>query len=150
MQSLRKIFYPPTIGLFLYVLFILTLLVLLPLLLIGATKLVFANLGFSFTDALLIIVLSLLGSTVNIPLFKIKTREPVLKIDYYTFFWCHLPDTNGDQRSSRNARCDQRGGCAHSCDTFALSVVSLLRVHATHRVSGVVSKRDRKQACKTG
>jgi uncharacterized membrane protein len=91
LQSLRKIFYPPTIGLFLYVLFILTLLVLLPLLLIGATKLVFANLGFSFTDALLIIVLSLLGSTVNIPLFKIKTREPVLKIDYYTFFGVTYP-----------------------------------------------------------
>jgi uncharacterized membrane protein len=98
--SYRKYFYPPALGFFLYMLIILTLVIVFPILLLGVTKVVFGSLGFSFTDAVLIILLSLAGSAINIPIAKIRSSEPVMKMDYYTFFGVTYPVPNIFQAES--------------------------------------------------
>ncbi len=69
----------------------LALLLLFPFVVLGITKVVFGNLGFTVTDAALIIILSLLGSMVNIPVFKLRGKEPIIKMDYYTLFGITYP-----------------------------------------------------------
>jgi len=50
---------------------------LLPVLFIGAIGAAFAKLGFSWREALLILVLTLVGSFINIPLWTVESSRPV-------------------------------------------------------------------------
>ncbi|MCL5788198.1 MAG: DUF1614 domain-containing protein [Candidatus Marsarchaeota archaeon] len=57
----------------------------------GLTKIVFGRLGFTLPQAFAILVLSLGGSVVNIPLFKVRGKEPVLGMSYYTVYGVTYP-----------------------------------------------------------
>jgi len=78
------------VGFFLYFMILLTILLFLPLFLFGV-KSIFGHLGFSLGEALAIILFSLIGSALNIPVFKIQGKEPIVKIDYYTMFGITYP-----------------------------------------------------------
>lgn len=69
----------------LLVLFFLLLLVIIPLLLLGLIGGALINLGFSCTQAILILILALLGSFINIPVSRIETHQVVVRPEY-TFF----------------------------------------------------------------
>lgn len=87
----RRYVYPPAIGLLLYVLVLLVLIIVLPLLFLGVTQVVFRRLGFTPLAAFTILVLSLLGSAVNIPVYKMVSKQPILAIRYYTFYGITYP-----------------------------------------------------------
>lgn len=55
-------------------------------LLIGLIGTAFAKVGFSPITVAVILVATFLGSTVNIPIFKLKTTVPILKEEYVSFF----------------------------------------------------------------
>jgi uncharacterized membrane protein len=55
-------------------------------LLIGLIGTAFAKVGFNPATVAIILVATFLGSTVNIPIFKLKTTVPILKEEYVSFF----------------------------------------------------------------
>ncbi len=69
------------------VLIFLIVLVLLPLLLFGLIGGALTNLGFSWAQAVLILVFILIGSFINIPLSRIENNTVVLEREYSYFDW---------------------------------------------------------------
>ncbi len=82
----KKYIYFPFQSLFLIILLFLTFL-LFGFYFLGVLQLAFLKLGFTPLQALTILILSLLGSTVNVPVKKFLTREPVLSLRSVKFFW---------------------------------------------------------------
>ncbi|PSN93906.1 hypothetical protein B9Q09_04760, partial [Candidatus Marsarchaeota G2 archaeon ECH_B_SAG-C16] len=89
-MSYKKYFYPPAMGLLFYLLILLLLIILVPLLILGVTQ-VFKQLGFTPFAAFAIIVLSLAGSAINIPVFKIANNQPIVRVEYYTLYGVTYP-----------------------------------------------------------
>ncbi|MEM3856901.1 MAG: DUF1614 domain-containing protein [Thermoprotei archaeon] len=89
--SLRRYIYPPTLGPVLYLLIILLLLVAFPFVFVGLTKVIFGRLGFTLPQAFAIIALSLVGSMVNIPVFKVRSKGQTVTMGYYTIYGATYP-----------------------------------------------------------
>jgi uncharacterized membrane protein len=89
--SYRKYVYPPAMGVLFYLLIFLILIVALPLLVLGVTQVVFKQLGFTPLVAFAILIFSLVGSAINIPVFQMATKQPAVKIEYYSFYGVTYP-----------------------------------------------------------
>jgi len=87
----RKYLYPPAMGILFYILIFLVLIIALPLLILGVTQVVFKQLGFTPLAAFGILIFSLVGSAINIPVLKIANKQPIIKIEYYTFYGVTYP-----------------------------------------------------------
>jgi uncharacterized membrane protein len=81
----RQLFYVPFSFTFLFLLIII-LIFGLGALFLGVIISAFMKIGFSAGDALLILLLSLVGSSINIPLAKLKSDAPVVTASYVRFF----------------------------------------------------------------
>jgi uncharacterized membrane protein len=57
------------------------------ILLIGVTEVAFQRIGFTRLQVVLILVGTFLGSSVNIPLRRVKSRERILEMEEVQFFW---------------------------------------------------------------
>ena len=57
------------------------------LLFIGVTEVAFQRIGFTRLQVVLILVGTFLGSSVNIPLRKVKSRERIVEMEDVQFFW---------------------------------------------------------------
>jgi uncharacterized membrane protein len=74
----RKTIYFPHSFLF-FIILIIALFVALALIFVGAVSVAFASVGFTPFTILLILVGTLLGSIVNVPVLKLKTTVPIIK-----------------------------------------------------------------------
>ena len=81
----RQLLYIPFSITFFFLL-ILILIFGLGALFLGVLISAFMKIGFSAGDALLILLLSLVGSSINIPLAKLKSKTPVVTDSYVRFF----------------------------------------------------------------
>lgn len=81
----RQLFYIPFSFTFLFLLIII-LVFGLGALFLGVIISAFTKIGFSAGDALLILLLSLVGSSINIPLAKLKSEAPIVTDSYVRFF----------------------------------------------------------------
>ena len=81
----RQLFYIPFSFTFLLLL-ILIMIFGLGALFLGFILSAFMKIGFSAGDALLILLLSLVGSSINIPLAKLKSEIPAVRDNYVRFF----------------------------------------------------------------
>lgn len=81
----RQLFYVPFSFTFL-ILLIIIIVFGLGALFLGVILSAFMKIGFSAGDALLILLLSLVGSSINIPLAKLKSDAPVVTENYVRFF----------------------------------------------------------------
>lgn len=81
----RHLFYVPFSFTFLLILIII-LVFGLGALFLGVILSAFMKIGFSAGDALLILLLSLVGSSINIPLTKLKSNAPIITDSYVRFF----------------------------------------------------------------
>ena len=80
----KTVYFPHNIWIF-AVLFLI-LIAVIGLIFIGVIGVAFQEVGFSSTTTILILVATFLGSYINIPLFKIKAKIPVIKEEFVSFF----------------------------------------------------------------
>jgi uncharacterized membrane protein len=71
---------------FLFAVLLALLLLVIGLLFVGVVGLAFRKVGFSPVATALILIGTFLGSNINIPLFKLKSRAPIVKEEYVNFF----------------------------------------------------------------
>jgi len=57
------------------------------LLLVGVTEVAFRRMGFSRLEVVLILVGTFLGSSVNLPLHKVKSLGKIVQLEEVSFFW---------------------------------------------------------------
>ncbi|MGB9914431.1 MAG: DUF1614 domain-containing protein [Candidatus Bathyarchaeales archaeon] len=57
------------------------------LIFLGAVSVAFANIGFTPMTVFLILACTLFGSTINIPLMKIKAVVPIIREEYVRYLW---------------------------------------------------------------
>ncbi len=69
-----------------FAILLLLLITVLALVFVGVVGVAFSNIGFTPAVILLILVGTLLGSAVNIPLFKLKTAVPITREEYVNHF----------------------------------------------------------------
>jgi uncharacterized membrane protein len=81
----RRTIYFPHDFLFFAVLFLI-LIVVVGLIFVGVIGVAFEEVGFSPFMTILILVVTFVGSYVNIPLMKLKTRIPIIKEEFVSFF----------------------------------------------------------------
>ncbi len=95
----RQLFYIPFSFTFLFLLIII-LIFGLGALFLGVLISAFMKIGFSAGDALLILLLSLVGSSINIPLATLKSDISVVKDNYVRFFGVsyRVPDQETDKK----------------------------------------------------
>lgn len=53
----------------------------------GASEIAFQRLGFTRMQVILILVGTFVGASVNIPLWRIKSRQPLIELEEVQFFW---------------------------------------------------------------
>jgi uncharacterized membrane protein len=70
-----------------FVFFALLLTVIVIVLFIGISEVAFQSIGFTRLQVILILIGTFLGSSVNIPLHRVKSRERLVKIEEVQFFW---------------------------------------------------------------
>ncbi|MCX8153256.1 MAG: DUF1614 domain-containing protein [Candidatus Bathyarchaeota archaeon] len=70
-----------------FAILLLLLLFVASLIFIGAVGVAFANIGFTPISISLILAGTLFGSTINIPLMKIKSVVPIIREEYVRYFW---------------------------------------------------------------
>jgi uncharacterized membrane protein len=63
------------------------LVVVVSLVFVGIINVAFANMGFTPVTILLILMGTLIGSTINIPLAKVKAVVPIIREEYVSYFW---------------------------------------------------------------
>lgn len=83
-MSRKTVYYHHNLTLFAILGFILIIVILS--LLIGLIGTAFEKVGFSPITVAILLIATFLGSTVNIPIFKLKTTVPILKEEYVSFF----------------------------------------------------------------
>ncbi len=83
-MSRKTIYFPHSFLFFAILLF--ALLVALALVFVGVVSVAFANVGFTPFTILLLLVGTFLGSTVNIPVLKLKTTVPMIKEETVSWF----------------------------------------------------------------
>jgi len=82
---MRRYFFNP-FTMLLFLALVVLLIVLVPLLLFGIIGTALVKLGFSALQVLLILLLTLIGSFINIPLTTIESRPEIIESDYAPFF----------------------------------------------------------------
>lgn len=80
-----RLFYVPITFLFMVVLVLLAFLV-ISVLFVGALQTAFLRLGFAWHDALLLLLASLIGSSINIPFKEMRSEIPVTRTAYVRVF----------------------------------------------------------------
>ncbi len=83
-MSRKTMYFPHSFLVFAVLLLILV--VAVGLIFIGVVGLAFRDVGFSLTTTVLILVGTLVGSLVNIPLFKLKSTVPMIREESASFF----------------------------------------------------------------
>ena len=81
----RKLFFFPR-NFAVFVLLLVLLLVVLALVFVGVVSVAFSNVGFTPFAVILILIGSFLGSSINIPLFRLKTTVPMVKEEHVSWF----------------------------------------------------------------
>ena len=56
------------------------------LIFVGAVSIAFSNVGFTPLTIFLILIATLIGSFINIPIFKLKTRIPMIRDEFVSWF----------------------------------------------------------------
>jgi len=81
----RKTVYSPH-NLVVFIVLVLILVLVIGLIFIGVVGAAFEDVGFSPSVTVLILVATLIGSFVNIPLLKLKSKMPIIKEEFVSFF----------------------------------------------------------------
>lgn len=79
-----RVFYNPFSIMFMFLLLIL-LSVIVAVLFFSLVSTAFVRIGFAWYDAFLLLIFSLLGSHINIPVAKLRTKAPVVEREYVRF-----------------------------------------------------------------
>ncbi len=82
--SRRTIYFPHSYGVFALLFLILVLII--GLIFFGVVGIAFRQVGFSLQTTVLILVATFVGSSINIPLLKLKAVIPIVKEEYVSFF----------------------------------------------------------------
>ena len=56
------------------------------LIFVGAVSIAFSNVGFTPLTIFLILIATLIGSFINIPIYKLKTRIPMVRDEFVSWF----------------------------------------------------------------
>jgi len=83
-MSRRTIYFPH--GFLIFALLLIVLLVAVALIFVGAVTVAFSDVGFTPFTILLLLVVTFIGSTINIPVLRLKTTGPMIKEEYVTSF----------------------------------------------------------------
>ncbi|HTY74770.1 MAG TPA: DUF1614 domain-containing protein [Candidatus Nanoarchaeia archaeon] len=83
-MSRKTIYFPH--GFLVFALLLIALLVAVVLIFVGAVTVAFSDVGFTPFAILLLLAACFIGSAINIPLFRLKTTQPLIKEDYVTSF----------------------------------------------------------------
>ena len=81
----NRLIYAPAKMLFMLI-FVLLLLVVISFLFLDLARTAFTKIGFSWSQALFVLLASLLGSSINIPLTNLECREPMVRERYVRAF----------------------------------------------------------------
>ncbi len=68
-----------------FAILLVALLVVVVLIFVGAVSVAFSDIGFTPFTILLLLVFTFLGSTINIPVFRLKTTVPVMREEYVSW-----------------------------------------------------------------
>lgn len=106
---MRRFFFLPIVGVML-VLFFLLLIFMAPLLLFGIVGRTLEHFGVPWYGFLFFLFISLTGSTVNLPLWKMRTDVPILMMRYVYFMGIPYPLPTIESRESYTMVCINLGG----------------------------------------
>lgn len=81
----RKTIYSPH-NFLVFIVLVLILVLVIGLIFIGVIGAAFEDVGFSPTVTALILVATLMGSYINIPILKLKAKMPIIKEEFVSFF----------------------------------------------------------------
>jgi uncharacterized membrane protein len=83
-MSRKTIYFPH--GFLIFALLLIILLVAVALIFVGAVSVAFSDVGFTPFTILLLLAVTFIGSTINIPVLRLKTTGPMIKEEYVTSF----------------------------------------------------------------
>jgi uncharacterized membrane protein len=83
-MSRKTIYFPH--GFLIFALLLIALLVAVALIFVGAVTVAFSDVGFTPFTILLLLAITFIGSTINIPVLRLKTTGPMNKEEYVTSF----------------------------------------------------------------
>jgi uncharacterized membrane protein len=83
-MSRKTIYFPH--GFLVFALLLIALLVAVALIFVGAVTVAFSEVGFTPFTILLLLAVTFIGSTINIPVLRLKTSGPMIKEEYVTSF----------------------------------------------------------------
>jgi uncharacterized membrane protein len=83
-MSRKTIYFPH--GFLIFALLLIALLVAVALIFVGAVTVAFSDVGFTPLTILLLLAVTFIGSTINIPVLRLKTTGPMIKEEYVTSF----------------------------------------------------------------
>ncbi|MGQ9759999.1 MAG: DUF1614 domain-containing protein [Candidatus Methanomethylicaceae archaeon] len=106
---MRQFLFLPIVGIML-VLFFLLLTFMLPLLLFGVVGATLHRFGVPWYGFLFFLIVSLVGSTINLPLWKMRTDVPILVMRYAYFMGIPYPVPTVESRESHTMVCINLGG----------------------------------------
>jgi len=81
----RKTVYSPH-NFLAFIVLVLILVLVIGLIFIGVVGAAFEDVGFSPTVTVLILIVTLMGSYINIPILKLKAKMPIIKEEFVSFF----------------------------------------------------------------
>ncbi|MCQ5373897.1 MAG: DUF1614 domain-containing protein [Candidatus Methanomethylicia archaeon] len=96
---MRRVFFLPIVGAMLAV-FLIVLVFMVPLILFGIIGRTLHRFGLPWYGFLLFLIFSLMGSTVNVPLWKIRTDVPVIIMRYAYFMGIPYPIPSIESKES--------------------------------------------------
>jgi uncharacterized membrane protein len=82
--SRKTIYFPSSFAIFAILLILIV--AVLAFIFVGVISVAFADVGFTPLAIILILIVTFLGSSINIPLFKLKTTIPIIKEEYASWF----------------------------------------------------------------
>ncbi|MEM3365621.1 MAG: DUF1614 domain-containing protein [Candidatus Methanomethyliaceae archaeon] len=106
---MRRFFFLPIVGAMLAV-FLIVLVFMIPLVLFGIIGRTLYQFGLPWYGFLLFLMFSLMGSTVNVPIWKIRTDVPVVIMRYAYFMGIPYPIPSIESRESYTMVCINLGG----------------------------------------
>lgn len=83
-MSRKTIYFPH--GFLIFALLLIALLVAVALIFVGAVTVAFSDVGFTPFTILLLLAVCFIGSTINIPVFRLRSTGPMIKEEYVTSF----------------------------------------------------------------
>ncbi|MCX8182454.1 MAG: DUF1614 domain-containing protein [Candidatus Methanomethyliaceae archaeon] len=106
---MRRFFFLPIVGIMLAA-FLILLVFMVPLILFGVIGRTLHRFGLPWYGFLLFLTFSLMGSTINLPLWKIRTDIPVVIMKYAYFMGIPYPVPSIESRASYTTVCINLGG----------------------------------------